>query len=360
MRIAFLNFGGLGDEILFSPVIAHIKQAYPQAHVTLILEKRSQSIADLMPDVDVTQAVTQITDRKALFWELLVWLRRGQFNMVISSGSSPFIAGLLWASGIPVRVGFSTGKWTDKLLTHPALLNTQQYAGAMYTSLAEALLKKTLSPLPLLRYQPEKVSTELIEWFQTHISQSTRKKVILHPGVSLLSIQKNILKSWPIEHWAQLIEQLATADYEVILAGGPDDAHTIQTLTEQLNALPNQAMIKRHVHLAYGKTRNLHDLAWILQHGDLLVCVDSAPMHMAIALNTAIVAMFGPTDPYKLVPAATNRFVSITVNDLPCRPCLFDNRKTSCDNPLCLNIPVETVLNHVLCMSNLDTDTMAL
>ena len=115
-RIALLNFGGIGDEILFTPVLREIRAFYPEAHLALILEDRSRAIADLLPGVDeVIPLNVQQPGRLALFGKLVALLRRGNYDAVVSSGSSPFIPVMLAATGIRVRVGYQTGP-TSKLL----------------------------------------------------------------------------------------------------------------------------------------------------------------------------------------------------------------------------------------------------
>jgi ADP-heptose:LPS heptosyltransferase len=341
-RLILLNFGGLGDEVLFSPVITALRCTYPQAHITLVVEHRSRAIGPLLPGINALETVTQIANRKALFWQLLQLLRRGRFDVVLSSGSSPFIPVLLWASGIPIRVGYATGKPTDRLLTHAAPLNTHQYAGQMYGDLAQALLGKAIDSTPVLQPDWSTVTPDLLAWW-SELPAASGKTVVIHPGVSLLSQQKRILKSWPVDHWLALTQQLLEKGHRVILAGGPDDTGTIKALTDSSNPLPASP----NLHVAAGQTRHLTDLAWLLKQADGLICVDSAPMHVAVAINTPVVAMFGPTDSAKLLPPGNARFQAVTVEHLPCQPCLFDHRKNSCDQPVCLEVPVSHMADRI-------------
>ena len=77
-RIAVINVGGIGDNLLFYPVVRAIKQYVPDAQVSFILESRSEGAAGLMPDVDeVIPIDVQGQPRVALFWDLLAQLRRG-------------------------------------------------------------------------------------------------------------------------------------------------------------------------------------------------------------------------------------------------------------------------------------------
>lgn len=79
------------------------------------------------------------------------------------------------------------------------------------------------------------------------------------------------------------------------LAGGPDDAEIIKEIQAGLPA--NSKLIS-----SAGKTKSLADLAALTKLCDVLVCVDSAPMHIAVGAQKPVVAMFGPTDEAKLLP----------------------------------------------------------
>lgn len=351
-KIAFLNFGGIGDEILFSPVIQTVRAAYPETHFTLILEARSGRIRELLPEVDHTIEVDLSRQhRMALFWQLLKRLRGGRYDAVISSGSSPFIPLLLSLSDVPIRVGFDTGGLSQALLTAAAPLNRSVYAGEMYFSLARVFLKAMGKPLPekpaipklgLPRESSEKAEALLAAPESMH----TPLRILLHPGVSRMSVEKNILKAWPVSHWQALIQELLVRypSAMVYLLGGPDDKEVIADLEAFRTTLPEDS--RARVCNLYGRTTSLIELAGLIAVGDLLISVDSAPMHMAVGLGTPVVAIFAPTDPKKLVPQVTGVAVAAR-EDLTCRPCLWDVRKTSCDTPVCLEVPVEQVMDKV-------------
>lgn len=340
-RIALINFGGIGDEILFAPVLSEIKKHLPHAQLTLILEKRSQSVVELLPGVAETFALDiQGRSRAQMFREVVGYLRRGRFDAVISSGSNPLIPVMLLASGIKIRVGFQTGALSRLLLSAEGPLDRKTYAARMYFSLATAFLgwllgaayRPTDAVLPELRPLPE----EDRAWARQMLSVANqRPKVLLHPGVSLISIQKNILKGWPAPAWAELIRQLGQ-DGQVFLCGGPDDEATVREILAQLGEDPP------HFTNLYGQTRNLRQLAALIAEADLLLCVDSSPMHIGVGYQRPLVAMFGPTDEKKLLPAEP-RFAAIARNELDCRPCLWDVRQVSCEKPVCLDVEVDAM-----------------
>jgi putative inorganic carbon (HCO3(-)) transporter len=349
-KIAFINFGGIGDEILFAPVIEEVKKYLPQAHTTLFLERRSRAVKDLL-DVDAIKELdVQEQSRLKLFFRLWKMLRSQYFDVVISSGSSPFIPILLFLSGIPVRVGFQTGGVSKACLTVEAPLapknDRKGYAAVMYFALAQSflqwLLKRRYQPMnpvvPHLKQPPP----EDVEWARSIIPpDSPDKKIIIHPGVSTISIQKNILKSWPASHWAELTHQLCKAGYRVYLVGGPDDKEAVEQIQKilpaDLNGFTN----------LYGQTKNLRQLGALIQQADLLLCVDSSPMHLAVGYQKPLVALFGPTDEKKLLPLEDTRFQAVTLNELSCRPCLWDVRNENCETSDCLNVPVASMLKAV-------------
>lgn len=350
-KIAFINFGGIGDEILFSPVIEEVRKYLPHAHTTLFLEDRSRSVKELLANVDTVKELNvQGQSRLKTFFQLWGMLRSKYFDVVISSGSSPFIPVLLFLSGIPVRVGFQTGATSRQCLTVEAPLapknDRKGYAATMYFALAQSflqwLLKERYTPMnPVLPHLKEPALEDLL-WAKGILKpDEPEKKILLHPGVSKISIQKNILKSWPPAHWAELVQLLTREGHKVYLVGGPDDREAVEDI---LKLLPQD--LPRFTNL-YGQTKNLRQLAALVQESDLLLCVDSSPMHLAVGYQKPLVAMFGPTDEKKLLPGDDPRFQAVRVNDLACRPCLWDVRNENCATSECLNVPVASMLDAV-------------
>jgi ADP-heptose:LPS heptosyltransferase len=299
LKILTINFGGIGDEILFLPTLESIRTIYPNAHVTLLLEPRSKSIEQITNLVDKTLTF-DIKKRPLLpsdLYQLLSLIRSGKFDLVISSGSSPQVAALLFFSGIPKRIGYGSNWLARILLSSPVALDRNQYAAAMYQDLAKGI---GATKLPAASCIPKAVlnadSTRRMRDFlkSQGTASDTLQRIVIHPGTSILAVQKGIIKTWDTSNWAHLINRLGQEDnIQIVLAGGPDDADIIADLKQRLVAEPN---------LIFGQTRSLADLAALIDQSDLLICVDSAPMHLAVALNKPLVALFGPTDETKLLP----------------------------------------------------------
>ena len=111
-----------------------------------------------------------------------------------------------------------------------------------------------------------------------------------HPVVVFAPCSRHDAKNWPAKRFVELGEQL---NAQIILVGAPDD---FEICTYIENALPEGAATN-----LCGKT-TLLELGGVLQRADLVVTVDSGPMHMASATGTPCLAIFGPTNPLRVGP----------------------------------------------------------
>jgi ADP-heptose:LPS heptosyltransferase len=307
-KLLAINFGGIGDEVLFLPVLASIKEKQPDTHITLLLEPRSKAIKDISNLIDEIK-LFDIKKRPLLpndYLKLLHILRYGDYQAVVSSGSSPLVAFLLFASGIKERIGYDSGPLSHYLLTQPIKLNRNQYASTMYHDLVQGLGLKHKQARPEVQVPVENLAY-MKSWLADQIKGKEKiKTIVIHPGTSKLALKKGIIKTWPANNWASLINQLVkNADTQVILAGGPDDEQTITQIMQELEKnkyfMGNQDSFVS----AYGATKSLADLAALILISDLLICVDSAPMHIGVALKKQILALFGPTNPEHLLPLSS-------------------------------------------------------
>jgi ADP-heptose:LPS heptosyltransferase len=308
LKILAINFGGIGDEILFLPTLDSIRSKYPQAQLTLLLEPRSKSFQQVTDKID---GVLEFDIKKKPLlpgdlWEVLQLIRSGRFDMVISSGSSPPVAALLFLSGIKERIGYGSNPLARALLTRAVPLDRNQYAAAMYQDLTSGIgVAKTPAAqcIPRAVLKPDSVA-RMATFISTHSVTASNgtanspdfRRIIIHPGTSRLAVEKGIIKTWSTENWVALITRLQQSpNIEIILAGGPDDEVIIKEISAKVT--PSDNLLS-----AVGHTKSLADLAALIDVSSILVCVDSAPMHLAVALNKPLVALFGPTDEAKLLP----------------------------------------------------------
>jgi len=359
-KVLAINFGGIGDEVLFLPTLERIKELAPDCELTLLVEPRSKSIMEVTNLID--KIITFDIKKKPLtpfdLIALTMLLRKGGYDMVISSGSSPMVAMLLFLSGIKLRVGYDAGSPVKSLLTHPVKLLREQYAADMYHDLTKGManyLRRKANPNASIRdiddtYQVPKITlkpdslaamkafleeglkaTQETKQVTTQNAVTTAdtkqidtsqidtrpvKTVLIHPGTSQMAVSKGIIKHWSSENWLTFIRLMQNQKDQpfqtrVILCGGPDDKEVVAGLEKLLkaeggesgNGSPSGAAPYIS---AVGKTKGLADLAALTSICDVLVCVDSAPMHIGVGLNKNLVALFGPTDPKLLIPNQKN------------------------------------------------------
>lgn len=319
-KILMINFGGIGDEILFLPAISSLKKEYPEAKITLVLEPRSKSVKNLTNLIDDVICVD--IKGKHKYWELIKFLFKagfGKFDMVFSSGTNNLIPLLLFLTGITYRYGYESGALSRILLTKAVKLKKNQYASFMYHELVT----------PVTDYKTDYPEIDAGE------VEKEPNSVLIHPGVSKMSVVRHMIKTWTPEIWAELVQKVLSAGKKVYLIGGPDDKECIEKITEIIGDVPNFTNL-------YGTTKNIMDLARLTKKAEVLICSDSAPMHIGVGVGTKTLALFGPTDEKKLIPN-NEKYIAIK-NNCDCRPCLWDKRQTTCEELKCLKINLDEVV----------------
>ena len=323
-RILTINFGGIGDEIFFLPTLISLKKEFPNAHVTLALEPRSKGVKTLTDIIDDLILIDVKGKNKYIeMLKLLIKARFGKYDMVISSGGNKLISILLFLTGIKVRCGYDTGKLSQKLLTFAMPLNKNQYACKMYHDLIRNITDK---------------NTELPE-IKVERKETIENSILIHPGVSKLSVEKGCIKTITPEIWAQTIDLLVSKGKKVLLVGGPDDKECIETILKTVRTKDFENL--------YGTTKSLKDLAELISSTEKFLCSDSAPLHVAVALGIKTYPIFGPTDVKALIPDNDNVIPIMTNENCPLKPCLWARRQTTCENLDCLKITAEKIADTV-------------
>jgi len=327
-KILVINFGGIGDEILFLPTLISLKKEFPDAKLTLALEPRTKGIKDLTDLIDDLFLIDVKSKNKySELWKLIRLAHKGKFDLVVSSGGNKFISILLFLTGIKFCYGYNTGKLSELLLTKAVHLNKNQYACDMYHDLITPITDiKTCLPEIKLESTEKEANT-----------------ILIHPGVSILSVNMGMIKTIPAQKWAQVIDLLIENGKKVILAGGPDDKDCIDTIRKNLKHSDSENFVDY-----YGKTKSLIDLAKLIASSEKFVCSDSAPLHIAVAVKTKTYVVFGPTDDKKLIPNSPDVITIKHSDNCPLKPCLWERRQTTCEELACLNIEPQSMVNTIL------------
>lgn len=339
-KILLICFGGIGDVILFFPVIKTLKDLYPKAEIIFTVEPRCKNVAEKNPYVKKVITFDLKNDPKLNdYLSFLTTLRKENLDLAISIGRSPLVPVLLFLSRARHRVGYAPNR-LKFLYSKSVPLNQEQYAGKMYFDLLKGVGIDTdmLSPIPEINV-PQEETVWADNWFKENNLTAEQKVIMIHPGASTISKQKHIIKTWETTKWVELIKLLSEKNVKIILAGGPDDK-------EDVDFIVNHVEKKENFINAYGQTKNLEQLAALIKKVSLLVCVDSAPLNLAVAVKTPLVAIFGPTNEKKILPN-DEKFTAVRIH-LDCTPCLWAKRSTTCQDLTCIkDLKVYSVFNEV-------------
>jgi heptosyltransferase-2/heptosyltransferase-3 len=133
------------------------------------------------------------------------------------------------------------------------------------------------------------------------------KFVVLNTGGSWKT------KRWPEEYFAEIADLIAERGYRILFVGGPSD-------TERVSYIRNKIENEEMIYDLSGKT-SLLELAAILKIAELVISGDTGPVHVAAAVGTNTLAIFGPSDEEKYAPRGRGKNILIKNVDLSCRPC---------------------------------------
>jgi ADP-heptose:LPS heptosyltransferase len=295
MRIIALVPGGIGDQVLFFPTLDDLKRVYPDAVIDVVVEPRSRDAYRVSKSVRETipfdfKARNSLAD----FGNLLGTIRDREYDIAITLGQRWSVALLLWVTGIPTRVGYAGGG--DNLLTATVPLKRDQYAAAMYHDLLKGV--GITDPCPEVAVR---VPAKDLDWAEGERQRlGASGYVLIHGGSSTLAKQKGIDKIYPVESWNGIIRdfQQKQPELPIVVVQGPDDGEFVA------------ALVQANPQVKVTMPEDVGKLTAMIAGANLMLCTDSAPMHLAVAVQTYTLALFGPTDPRKLLPDSP-RFVGI-------------------------------------------------
>lgn len=288
MRIVALVPGGIGNQILFFPTLDELKRYYPDADIDVVVEPRAQGAYRVCKSVASVLRFDFKNRNSLTEWvDLIGNIRDREYNVTISLGQRWFVGLLLWLTGVPVRVGYQGS--ANLFLTNPVELKTEQYAAAMYHDLLKGL--GISSPCPDLTINVPKADIDWAEAEQKRLGINESGYVLIHGGSSQFA-QAQSIDRYPVENWRQIIQQFQQRqpDLPVVVIQAPEDEQLMRSLSES------------NPDIKVTSPGDVGKLAAMIAGANLMLCTDSGPMHLAFAVQTYTIGLFGATDPKKLLP----------------------------------------------------------
>ena len=293
-RLLVVRYSALGDVVLATSVLAPLRAAFPGASIEWVTASHYAPLLEGLPELAAVHAL------ESGDWGKVRALRArlaGRFDVAIDLQNKVKSA-LLCAAAAPRRVTFRRRSPRQTLLAlagrDPPL--TRAHATRLY---AEALAPLGVTgPGPLRLH----LSAPARERAAQALAGSIGRRVAVAPGARWAT------KRWPPERFAAVADALAAEGASVVLVGGPADRSALADVRARLRA-PVAADLS---------SLDLEALAAALESVDLLVSGDSGPVHLAAAVGTPVLALFGPTSAVRWAPAPPGRALTL---GLSCSPC---------------------------------------
>ena len=282
-NILIIRLDRIGDVLLSTPVFKTVREAYPKSHISVMVRPYAEDVVLGNPYIDDLIVYDKDGAHKGALATLVFCqrLRARRFDCAIVLHPSnrshivPFLA------GIPMRLGYD--RKLSFLLTKSVPHKKEFGLKHEIDYALDVVHYIGIEPTSHDLYMPIKESSEarIDELFKKHALAHGAVVVTLHPGASCPS------KRWPPERFADVADKLAQKyGARIVVIAGPKEKGFGDRVCE---------LIKSKTVNVSGTT-SVADVASILKRSRLLVSNDSGPVHIACAIGTPVVALFGRSD----------------------------------------------------------------
>ncbi|PTL36000.1 lipopolysaccharide heptosyltransferase I [Candidatus Methylomirabilis limnetica] len=345
-RILIIKPSSIGDVVNALPFLSSLRQRYPDRHIAWLVEEEAAELLlghPLLDRVIVSgrrrwgrEVRTPFRGAKVLreMTALIADLRQGRYDLVVDLQGLLKSALTVVCTGARYRVGLAGGReGSDRALTHVVPLPPGPlHAVDRYLEAARFLGADPLSKAFVFPSRPEDGARAEALLAEAAVTPN-------NPVIALNPQARWRTKLWEEERFARVGEVLAQRHgARILVIGSSSDLPLARRLVSHMNPAP---------FVAAGRT-DLKVLIALLRRINLLVTVDSGPMHLAAALGTPLVALFGPTDPRLIGPYGgdppTGQAGGVVLRvPLPCSPCSKRRCQIEADRLCMRSISVEEV-----------------
>lgn len=350
-RILVVKLADLGDAVLATPALAALRRGFPGARIDALTTPSARAVLELCPAIDgIIDFPKHLFDRPqdlarpdrlATMLRLAARLHAGRYDTVVllhhlttTFGGQKFRA-LCLATGARHRAGLDNGR--GDFLTHRAIdygfgVRTEWEYGLDIVATLGAPIDDAAPAVTV----PSPAVSAAHELLAEH--GVTAPYLVIHAGVGAYSQAR----TWPAERFAAVAQALRTeTDLAILAVGTADEREAARPLLK----VPGVVDL-------LGAT-SVSELAALLNRAQLVLGADSGVVHLAAALNTPTIAIFGPSNheawqPFGAVehrigqgPIPASRALVVRAG-LPCSPCFYTGyhlgRRDGCAMKTCLDL----------------------
>ncbi|MCK5580548.1 MAG: lipopolysaccharide heptosyltransferase II [Candidatus Omnitrophica bacterium] len=306
-NILVIKLSSVGDVVLVTASLKALRKKYPKAKIYCLVGKESRKILQKCACLDGLIVADLRGRDKGLrgLMRISYNLAKYHFDKVIDFQNNTKSHLLAFLSFPKKSYGYKNKK-LGCLLTETVENPVHNIPPVSHQfqvlSLLGIEMKKDVALELWLSQTDKKYVQELLdsEWL------GTTKNIV---GINLAASEKWATKNWPIEHAAKMCDILATHNIRVVITGMDKDREAVRQLKKLTKSKPASFA---------GKT-DVMQLAALIKRCEVFITPDSAPMHIAAAVKTPFVVLFGPTDSQRHLPPAS-KYVVFERN-LSCAPC---------------------------------------
>lgn len=291
-RILIIRLSAIGDVVRVLPAFHALRNRYPDAQIDWAVEPKSRAIVEDHPELDRCLVFERGGGGWRGFADFARTIRENHYD-IVADFHGILKSGLLsLASRAPERIGFARPRGRE--LSHFFQKRRVHIASPRMNRVEENLklaaaldASEEFHEVPI--FVPEDVGAEVDAYFDA-IFDGGKRVVAMHPAVERPG------KQWPLEYYTELADALlADGRFEVLVTWGPGQQEIAQAVAQRARRKPHVAP----------ETPDLKHYAWLMNRCDLYFGGDTGPMHVAAAMGTPVVAVFGGTDPAKHAPFRT-------------------------------------------------------
>jgi len=300
----------IGDVVMATSAAALLKKIYPAARISILVKKLAEEVVINNPVIDevISASYQQKKASTAYMRQLVAHLKSQRYDLFISLDGKFRPAFLATLAGIPVRIGPTSmfGSNTRLPLLFTTIYPVGDFKTTHYTEVLQSMIRRLTGSqlaaapvVPTILPENHARAAELLEKLPS-------KRYLIG-----FCAKTNPRKTWPAQRFAELMTILSKKyDAAMYIIGGDYDREYIDNLISKTPA---------PVANFCGQT-GLVDMMALLTKTDVFVSLDTAPMHIASAMDIPLVAIFGSTAPASVAPLSAK--ATILAPDLPCIPCI--------------------------------------
>ncbi|HZZ19456.1 MAG TPA: glycosyltransferase family 9 protein [Opitutaceae bacterium] len=293
----------LGDVVLLGSLLRNLKLHWPGCRIVAAVEPGYAGILGLNPDVD---AVISPPSGAAGWFAFARKVRAEKFSHVLDIDNTERTALIARLSGAPFRLALHHGThpirmrvmYTDVVHEHESEHENQPITDYYLKALGPMGV-----PVATRDIRLEAREADIAEWGRYVGAQG--RTLLVHPG------SRSEMRIWPAQNFAAVCDRVQDElGVQVVLAGGPAEFKLIQNIKD---------LMRTHV-IAPGAIKTQPLFAALAKASTAFLCHDSGPMHVAAAVGTPVIALYGSQNPKLFRPTGSGH--RLIIPPMPCADCV--------------------------------------